>query len=169
MKKRVRQNQGVIYAPISGRVIPCSELGDEVFRQNVLGVGFAILPSDGRLVSPVDGVLSSIAEGLHAYGFTADGGKEILVHVGIDSVSLKGQGFRPLKAVGDRVRVGEPIAEIDLALLTKEGVSRLTPVIVCGAREDDGIEHVEGEVKSGEPLLYLHSEDEDKKEYNLIS
>ena len=86
-------NEKKVIAPLSGKVIALSEVPDEVFSQKVLGDGAAIIPEDGKIVSPVDGEISTVSEKLHAYGFTSDDGLEILVHVGIDSVALKGAGF----------------------------------------------------------------------------
>ena len=163
MKKQGRRAECIIAAPISGRVIPDREIPDRVFSENILGVGCAIVPSDGEIKSPIDGVLSSVADGLHAYGFTADTGEEILVHVGLDSVSLGGRGFRLLKSVGDRVSVGERVAEVDLKTLCEAGIDPTTPIVICDGLRERGISLTEGEVKAGEPLLRLAPRRDRKK------
>ncbi len=149
---------------MGGRVIRDREIPDRVFSENVLGVGCAIVPSDGEIKSPVDGVISSIADGLHAYGFTADTGEEILVHVGLDSVSLRGRGFQVFKAVGDRVSVGERVARVDLSVLKEAGIDPTTPIVVCDGRGERDVEHAEGAVKAGDPLLRLLPQKKKNKE-----
>ena len=83
----------MLLAPLNGKVIPLDQVQDDVFSQKVLGDGIAIQPENGKLYSPVDGEISSIAETLHAYGVSTEDGLEILVHVGLDTVTLKGEGF----------------------------------------------------------------------------
>lgn len=145
-----------IIAPMSGQAVPLEQVPDEVFSQRVLGDGAAILPSDGRLLSPVNGVVSTVAETLHAYGFTSEDDLEVLVHVGLDTVNLKGEGFKPLVKAGDRVRAGDPVAEIDLEFLRARGLSTITPVILCDGAQGCGIMPASGLVRAGEsPLLTL--------------
>ena len=86
----------VVTAPFSGTLVPLSEVPDETFASGVLGEGIAIEPSDGLFCSPVDGTVETIAETKHAIGFAADNGLEILVHVGLETVSLNGEGFEIL-------------------------------------------------------------------------
>ena len=106
-----------IAAPFSGKLVPLSDVPDETFASGVLGEGIAIEPSDGLFCSPVDGTVETIAETKHAIGFAADNGLEILVHVGLETVSLKGEGFEVLVKEGDRVKAGQPVARVDLALI----------------------------------------------------
>ncbi len=153
MNHMEQQKQCRIVSPLNGRAIPLEEVPDPVFSEKVLGEGCAVLPSDGRIYSPVDGVISSIAETKHAYGFSADNGLELLVHFGLETVSLKGEGFTSHVKVGDRVRAGELVAEADLALLQSRGVSTITPVIISdGADGLDLLVH-EGDVSAGETTL----------------
>jgi len=98
-----------IVSPLKGQVISVEAVPDEVFSKKVLGDGCAILPENGNIYSPVDGVVTSVAETNHAYGFMSDDGMEILVHFGIETVSLKGEGFVPKVKVGDRVARGQVI------------------------------------------------------------
>ena len=98
-------------APFSGKLVPLSEVPDETFASGVLGEGIAIEPSDGLFCSPVDGTVETIAETKHAIGFAADNGLEILVHVGLETVSLNGEGFEILVKEGDRVKAGQPVAK----------------------------------------------------------
>jgi len=139
-----------VLSPLSGTVVPLEQTQDDVFIQRVLGDGAAIDPSDGCVVSPVDGVVSSVAETKHAYGFTADGGPEVLVHVGLDSAALRGEGFDVHVRPGDRVKAGDPVATVDLSLLRSRGVRTLTPVLVLSGAEDMAMDAALGPVTAGE-------------------
>ena len=98
--------------PLKGQTVPLEQVPDEVFSKKVLGDGLAIRPVEGKIYSPVNGEISSIAETKHAYGFTSDDGLEILVHFGLETVSLQGQGFTPHVKEGDRVKTGDLVAEV---------------------------------------------------------
>ncbi len=126
----------MVIAPLSGQPVLLSEVPDEVFSQKVLGDGVAIIPDDGKLYSPVNGEISTVAETLHAYGFTSDDGLEILVHVGLDTVGLKGAGFKPCVKEGDKVKVGDLVAEIDLEYIKAQGLNTITPVIICDGADE---------------------------------
>ncbi|MBQ8554327.1 MAG: PTS transporter subunit EIIC [Clostridia bacterium] len=126
----------MVIAPLSGQPVLLSEVPDEVFSQKVLGDGVAIIPDDGKLYSPVNGEISTVAETLHAYGFTSDDGLEILVHVGLDTVGLKGTGFKPCVKEGDKVKVGDLVAEIDLEYIKAQGLNTITPVIICDGADE---------------------------------
>ena len=95
-----------VLSPLSGQAVALDQVPDEVFSQRVLGDGMAIVPTEGRIYSPVDGEISSVAETKHAYGFTSDDGLEVLVHFGLETVALKGEGFTPRVKEGDRARPG---------------------------------------------------------------
>ena len=125
-----------IKAPLLGEVIPINEVSDKIFSEKILGDGVAIIPKNGQILSPVDGTLSSVAETNHAFSFTSNDGLEVLVHVGLDTVSLKGKGFKVYKKTGDSVKAGELIAEVDLSVLEENNISPVTPVIVCNLKED---------------------------------
>jgi len=150
--------QRVIFAPMSGQMMALDQVPDEVFAGKVLGDGAAILPSDGRLCSPVDGVVSTVAETLHAYGFTSDDGLEILVHVGLDTVELKGEGFQCLVREGDRVKAGDPVAEIDLDRLSARGLSTITPVVITDGAADRQLIPSSGVVRAGQDAAIILQE-----------
>ena len=91
------KKQELIYkitAPMSGRCVPITEVADPTFSDKILGDGVAIIPTDGKIVSPVDGTLQTVAETNHAFGFLSDDGFDILVHLGLETVALKGEGFK---------------------------------------------------------------------------
>ena len=142
-----------ILAPLSGQAIPLEQVPDDVFSQKLLGDGIAINPTDGKIYAPVDGEVSTVAETLHAYGFTSGDGLEILVHVGLDSVKLRGEGFTSYVHAGDKVKAGQLVAEVDLKYLISQGVPAITPVLICEGAEDVELSKASGEVKAGKTAV----------------
>ena len=146
----------VVTAPFSGTLVPLSEVPDETFASGVLGEGIAIEPSDGLFCSPVDGTVETIAETKHAIGFAADNGLEILVHVGLETVSLNGEGFEILVKEGDRVKAGQPVAKADLALIRERGLKTITSIVLTGGADDMELRCAEGIAAAGKtPMLTL--------------
>jgi len=146
----------VVTAPFSGTLVPLSEVPDETFASGVLGEGIAIEPSDGLFCSPVDGTVETIAETKHAIGFAADNGLEILVHVGLETVSLNGEGFEILVKEGDRVKAGQPVAKADLALIRERGLKTITSLVLTGGADDMELHCAEGLATAGKtPVLTL--------------
>ena len=149
-KKRIQ-----IYSPLNGRAVSLDRVPDEVFRGRVLGDGCAVIPSDGRIYSPVDGVISSVAETKHAYGITSDSGLELLIHFGLETVALKSEGFNVHVVSGDKVKRGDLIAEVNMDLLRSRGIDVITPVLICEGAEDMTLSVYDGEVKAGDTLITL--------------
>ena len=151
----------VVTAPFSGKLIPLSEVPDETFASGVLGEGIAIEPSDGLFCSPVDGTVETIAETKHAIGFAADNGLEILVHVGLETVSLNGEGFEILVKEGDKVKAGQPVAKADLALIRERGLKTITSLVLTGGADDMELHCAEGLATAGKtPVLTLTEKEE---------
>ena len=143
----------VILAPLTGKAVSLSEVPDPVFSDKVLGDGVAIIPADGKIVSPVNGEISTVAETGHAYGFTSEDGREILVHVGLETVSLNGECFKVYGKAGDKVKAGDLIAEVDLDYLKEKEINPITPVLLCSDTEGKELQYGEGEVKAGESAV----------------
>ena len=143
----------VVTAPFSGTLVPLSEVPDETFASGVLGEGIAIEPSDGLFCSPVDGAVETIAETKHAIGFAADNGLEILVHVGLETVSLNGEGFEILVKEGDRVKAGQPVAKADLALIRERGLKTITSIVLTGGADDMELHCAEGIAAAGKTTV----------------
>lgn len=117
-------------APVAGKVVPLAKVEDEIFSSEMLGKGIAILPEENIVKSPVKGEIVTIFDTQHAIGLKTDDDVEVLIHIGIDTVNLKGQHFKALAKVGDRVEVGTPIMEVDFAAVKEAGYDIITPVVV---------------------------------------
>lgn len=126
-------NKEVIVSPIKGEVLPLSMVKDEVFSQGLLGKGVAIEPSEGKVVSPVDGVITTLFPTHHAIGITSDNGAEILIHVGMDTVQLEGKCFTPKIAQGDKVKAGQLLLEFDIKGIKEAGLPVTTPIIITNS------------------------------------
>lgn len=124
------KTEEVLGAPMSGEVIPLNELADDAFSSGVMGKGVGIEPTDGKVISPVNGTVSTLFPTLHAIGLTSDSGAEILIHIGMDTVQLEGNGFKAYIAQGDRVQKGQHLLDVDLQLLEERGYVTQTPVLI---------------------------------------
>lgn len=149
-------NRLEIASPIKGTVIRQEAMKDEAFGSGALGKGVAILPKEGKVFAPADGVISAFFPTLHAIGITTDTGAELLIHVGLDTVQLNGEGYTAKAAEGDRVKKGQLLLEFDIALLQAKGFCIETPVLVTNA--DDYLDIMETSAESvnaGELLLNI--------------
>jgi len=113
-----------------GKLIKISDVPDEVFSQKILGDGYAIHPTSGSISSPVNGTITQVYDTGHAYCITSDDGLEILVHMGIDTVELKGKGFSAIVKDGDKVLKGSPLATMDMNLIESLGYKTVTMVVI---------------------------------------
>ena len=138
-----------IVSPLTGTAVSVEKVPDPVFSQKILGDGAAIEPADGKIYSPVDGEVASVAPTLHAYGFQSDDGLEVLVHFGLETVSLKGECFTSHVQPGDRVKAGDLVAEADLDALKAKGINLITPVLLCGGMEEKTVNLHLGPVEGG--------------------
>ena len=125
----------IIHSPLKGKTVKLENVEDASFSKGVLGKGIAILPSEGKLVAPCDGIISNLFATGHAIGITSDDGCEILIHVGIDTVRLNGRHFTVRTKQGNRVKKGDIMVEFDIDAITKEGYSLITPVLVTNSDE----------------------------------
>lgn len=135
LKEKIRfgKKDEVLFSPIEGRTVSISEVSDPTFSQEMLGKGVAIVPDVGRVVSPVDGTVEMVFDTKHAISITSDTGIQILIHVGIDTVSLKGAPFKAYVRTGDRVKVGDLMLEFNVEAIKKAGLNTITPVIICNS------------------------------------
>ncbi|MDU3145097.1 glucose-specific PTS transporter subunit IIBC [Staphylococcus sp.] len=124
-----------IYAPGTGHIIPLSEVPDKVFSEKMMGDGIGFVPEKGEIVAPFDGTVKTIFPTKHAIGLESDTGIEVLIHIGIDTVKLNGEGFESLVDVNEPVTQGQPLMKINLAYLKEHAPSVVTPVIITN--QDD--------------------------------
>ena len=155
MSSEKEKIQSVVYAPLTGKAVPLEQVPDPVFSGKVLGDGVAIIPEDGRIVSPVDGQIESVAETGHAYGFSTEDGLELLVHVGLETVSLKGECFKVHVKEGDKVKKGDLVAEVDLAYLAEKNINPITSVLICSDMDDQDLKCTEGGVEAGKTAVLM--------------
>ena len=143
-----------VLTPLQGKVLAQADIPDETFAQGILGPGCGIEPTGDTVYAPFDGTVTQIATTLHAVGITSNDGIELLIHVGIDTVNLKGEGFDVKVKNGDRIEEGTPLVTFDRSVIEKAGYPLVTPVIVLNADAFDTVDPVKlGPVSHGDPLL----------------
>lgn len=165
MSEDKKSKKLLILSPLTGKVMPLEDVPDPVFSQKIIGDGVAVFPSEGRIVSPVDGQVVSVADTGHAYGLKTEDGLEILIHVGLETVSLKGECFNVYVKPGDQVKAGDKLAEVDLGFLAEKNISPVTPVLICGGMEGKKLIKDGGEMaQAGKSVLLTVEEEADAEE-----
>ncbi len=155
-KEKQLVNRLEIASPIKGKVVKQADMKDEAFGSGALGKGVAVQPEEGKVYAPADGVISALFPTLHAIGITTDTGAELLIHVGLDTVQLNGEGYRASVSEGDRVKKGALLLEFDIALIKSRGFSTETPVLVTNAEDYlDVVETSADRVTAGDELLKI--------------
>ncbi len=129
----------VFVAPLKGEVKPITDVPDQIFAGRMMGDGFAIIPAEGLVVSPVDGEIVNLFPTKHAICILSDSGREILIHVGIDTVNLKCEGFETLVAENDRVEKGQPLLKVDLDYVKEHATSTITPIVFTNLSEGEKV------------------------------
>lgn len=146
----------VVSAPVSGMIVPLTDVADPTFAQGILGQGAAIIPSEGRIVAPADGTIDVMFDTGHAVSMTTADGTEVLIHVGLDTVQLKGEHYKACCKMGDQVKKGDLLIEFDPEAVRAAGYDVVTPVIICNS---DGYSAIKaaptGEILAGDTLLKL--------------
>ena len=150
-----------IVSPANGTAVTLEQVPDAVFADKILGDGMAVIPSDGKFVSPIDGEVASVADSLHAIGFQTEDGLDVLIHIGLDTVKLNGEGFQVFVNVGDKVKKGDLVAEVDLEVLANNGLNPITPVIVCDGLDDRELLYTEGKTEAGKTIICETKTEED--------
>lgn len=135
----VDSDDNTFVAPLDGKIIDLADVPDDVFAQKLMGDGFAIEPSSGNVYSPVNGVITTVFPTKHAIGITADNGREILIHFGLDTVTLKGEGFEALVNQGDKVKANQPILKVDIHNIKSKVPSLITPIIFTNLSENETV------------------------------
>lgn len=151
-KRKIRE----VYAPVDGEILSLTTVNDEVFSSHMIGDGVAIMPISNKFTAPIEGVVSKIFSSNHAYSIKSDKDLEVMVHIGLDTVSLEGKGFTRIAQEGDRVKVGDVIIEADLAYIASCGKDTVTPIIIL---EDSDVKNIEKNfsiVIAGDKIMEIH-------------
>lgn len=152
-----KNNAGeMLGAPIEGEAVVSAEISDPTFGEEMLGKGMAIKPAVGKVYAPVDGTVAMVFETKHAISLVSAGGAEILIHIGLDTVSLKGEPFTIHVNADDKVKKGDLIAEFDMDAIKAAGLETITPVIICNSDDYKEINRFTGkQVKPGDDIMEL--------------
>ncbi len=146
----------MITSPLSGEVLPLTQVKDQVFSSGALGKGVAIKPSEGKLYAPADGVVTTLFPTGHAVGITTETGAEILMHIGMDTVELDGQGFTVKVKQDDHIKKGDLLVEFDIETIEAAGFSTITPIVVTNTSDFmDVLDMDQKEVIHGEDFLTI--------------
>jgi PTS system D-glucosamine-specific IIC component len=157
--KNEELNLEYIAAPLEGEIMPITEVPDPVFSQKMMGDGFAIMPTSGVVVSPVEAVVTTIFHTKHAIGLTAKNGREILVHFGLDTVKLKGEGFDVKVKEGDVVKIGDRLLVVDIESIKGKVPSIISPIVFPSLKENETIIlEKKGKVSLGEERIAIIKE-----------
>lgn len=144
----------VVYSPLKGKAVPLNTVNDPTFAEEVLGQGIAVIPQEGKVYAPFDGVADTVFETGHALGLSGKDGVEVLIHVGLDTVNLQGKYFSPKVAPHETIKKGQLLLEFDKDAIIKEGYDIVTPVIVTNSDQYGKIQSLaDGQVEAGKEIL----------------
>ena len=158
LKKMFEKNAKTISlkAVEDGRTIPMDEVNDQTFAQELLGPGIAIVPSNGTVVSPINGTIATVMDTKHAVCIQGEDGLELIVHAGLDTVELNGKYYQTYKEIGDQVKAGDVLLEFDLEEITKAGEDVTTPIVITNLGDYKITKCLTGQqVKAGEEVIQL--------------
>ena len=158
LKKMFEKNAKTISlkAVEDGRTIPMDEVNDQTFAQELLGPGIAIVPSNGTVVSPIDGTIATVMDTKHAVCIQGEDGLELIVHAGLDTVELNGKYYQTYKEIGDQVKAGDVLLEFDLEEIAKAGYDVTTPIVLTNLGDYKITKCLTGQqVKAGEEVIQL--------------
>ena len=134
----------------NGKLVNITEVPDEVFSSKMMGDGFAMRTDDGVIVSPVEGTIVTVFPTKHAIAISSVDGRDVLIHLGVDTVNLKGEGFETFVEENQNVKVGDKLVKMDVEFIEKNAKSSMPIVVFTNLSEDESVKIVEGNVKSGE-------------------
>ena len=158
LKKMFEKNAKTISlkAVEDGTTIPMDEVNDQTFAQELLGPGIAIVPSNGTVVSPINGTIATVMDTKHAVCIQGEDGLELIVHAGLDTVELNGKYYQTYKEIGDQVKAGDVLLEFDLEEITKAGYDVTTPIVITNLGDYKITKCLTGQqVKAGKEVIQL--------------
>lgn len=155
--KEEGSNGIVLKSPMTGKVLDITQTPDDVFAQKMLGDGVAIEPTEGVVCSPVDGeVMQLFLPSKHAIGIKSNDGLEILIHIGLDTVKMNGEGFESLVSQGDKVKSGQELIRFDIQKIKEKAKSTITPVLITNMHDIKGFEVIKkGDINAKEDLISI--------------
>ena len=142
-----------IGSPCKGKAVALTEVPDPTFSEKILGDGFAVIPSEGKIYAPADGEVTVVFDTLHAITMTTDQGAELLIHIGMDTVALKGEGYTPKVEAGASVKKGDLLMEFDMDFIKEKGYSCVTPMIITNMDDIKGVTPHAGAAVPGETVV----------------
>lgn len=154
-KKQLTEEDSCIYSPVDGEAVTLESLQDGMFSEKIMGDGIAVIPSSGEFRVPVSGTMVSVFPTGHAYGIKTASGKEVLVHIGLDTVEMKGEGFQPHVKQGQKVNQGDKMVSVDLQAVKRAGYSAVTSIVVTSQNTIKERASANSLVKACDKLLEL--------------
>jgi len=151
-----KANKAKIVAQQNGTAVSITEVPDPVFSDKILGEGVAIIPSSNEVFAPVSGIIAQIAHTYHAIGIESDDGLEVLVHLGIDTVKLEGQGFTCCVEQGQHVNAGDKLMDMDLDFIKSKGFNTISPCIITNMDAVKDLKLLPGDVVAGETTVMTY-------------
>lgn len=151
-----KNKKAEIVSPVTGKAVPVSEIEDPVFKEKVMGDGVAVTPATNEIFAPCNGTVVQIAHTFHAICFESEDGMEILLHLGMDTVKLNGEGFQCHVEVGQKVKKGDKIMDMDIKLIQEKGYSINSPCIILNMDAAKEFEIVTGDVVHGETTIITY-------------
>ena len=157
MFKLFKGKKKELVSPAKGRIIPMDQVEDEVFAAKMMGDGFAVIPEEGAIVSPCNGVVVNVFKTKHAVIIRDEFGLELILHVGLDTVKLKGEGFDVKVTENQQVKKGDLLLNVDLAFLKEQNISAVTPVVITNMAIIKSLDVTTGDVDAGDVVLTFES------------
>lgn len=156
LKKKEKEYDDVIAAPLKGEAVPSSDISDPTFGEEMLGKGMAIRPSEGKVYAPFDGMVAMVFDTKHALSLVSEHGAEVLIHVGLDTVMLKGEHYTAHTQSGASVKKGDLLLEFDMEAIQAAGYDVITPIVVCNADDYKDVIRTTGmQVEPGDVVMQL--------------
>ncbi|MBD1381653.1 PTS sugar transporter subunit IIA [Metabacillus arenae] len=154
-KKQEKVSEETVFSPLNGQLIEIEKVPDPVFSQKMMGDGVAIEPTDGKVVSPVDGEIIQLFHTKHAIGIKSSSGMELLIHIGLETVNMNGEGFEAHVKEGDKVSVGDPLITCDLDLINEKATSTVTPIVITNGDIVESLsKENSGSVQNGQSKIF---------------
>lgn len=155
-KKKTKEYADVIGAPLKGEAVESAAVNDPTFAEEMLGKGMAIKPSEGKVYAPFDGTVAMVFDTKHAVSLVSEKGTEVLIHVGLDTVMLKGEHYTAHVESGAAVKKGDLLLEFDMEAIAAAGYDTVTPVVVCNADDYKDVIRTTGkQVEPGDVVMEL--------------